>query len=98
MPVMISGLRFIKKMFICSSNELADFRTLFLLKDYGFFIFVAIILCFPIVPKFDEKLADNQKVFTIYEVVKALIIMSAFVWAVSFVVAGQNNPFAYANF
>lgn len=95
---MISGLRFIKKMFICSSNELADFRTLFLLKDYGFFISAAILLCFPIVPKLDEKLADNQKVFTIYEVVKALIIMSAFVWAVSFVVAGQNNPFAYANF
>ena len=93
-----SGLRYIKRMFICPPNELADYRTLFLLKDYGFFIAIAIVFCFPVVPKLEKKLAGKKVIYPVAEIVKAVIIIAAFVWSISFVVAGQNNPFTYANF
>lgn len=95
---LISGIRFLKRMFVCKTNELADLRTLFLIKDYGFFILIAILFSFPIVPVLNEKLNKHQFVYVIYEVVKTLIIAFSFIWAISFVVAGQNNPFTYANF
>lgn len=93
-----SGLTFIKKMLIYTSNELMNRRTLFLIKDYGFFILVAIMLSFPLVQKLDEKLESKKMMFTTYQIIKMLIIIGAFMWAISFVVVGQNNPFAYANF
>ena len=73
-------------------------RTLFLIKDYWFFIIVAIALSTPIVPKLGSKLEKNRIVHTIYEILIALIIIGGFIWSISFVVAGQNNPFAYADF
>lgn len=95
---LIFGLRYIKRMLICPTNRLADMRTVFLIKDYCFFIAIAIVLCFPIVPWFDKKFKNNVMAHTIYEMVVSLVVLAAFIWSVSFVVAGQNNPFAYANF
>lgn len=97
-PGLKAGLRFIRRMFVCAPNALADQRTLFLLKDYGFFLLAAVIFCFPLVPKLDEITAKHKALSVTFEVVKDVLILGAFVWAVSFVVAGQNNPFAYANF
>jgi len=94
----ISGLRFIKKMIIPVSCSVTDKRTLFLIKDYWFFIVIAILFSFPIVPKMDEKIEQKKALSTVYEVVKMLIIIVGFLLAMSFAVAGQNNPFAYANF
>lgn len=93
-----SGLRYIKKMIIFTTNDVADVRTLYLMKDYGLFIALAILLCFPVVGKLDEHFAGRRVASKVYESVKMLLIIAAFVWAASFVVAGQNNPFAYANF
>ena len=33
-----------------------------------------------------------------YELAKVAIVSLLFIWSISFVVSGQNNPFAYANF
>lgn len=95
---LISGLRFIKRMIIYRPNTLADFRAVFLLKDYGFFIAAAILLCFPVVPWLRKKLSNNKTASAAFEFVLTVIIVAAFIWSVSFVVAGQNNPFVYANF
>lgn len=92
------GLRFIKRMLIYTPNHVADIRTLFLLKDYSFFIGLAIILCFPLVPVLSKKIENNKLLSNIFEIMIAIIVLFAFVWSLSFIVAGQNNPFAYANF
>lgn len=95
---LVNGLRFIKRMFSCEANPLADARTLFLLKDYGVFIIFAIILSFPIVPWFEKKWESNEKVYNVIQTIIVLIVVLLFMWSLSFVVSGLNNPFAYANF
>ena len=94
----IDGLRYIKRMIFYQNNDLTNVRVLFLLKDYAFFIILAIVLSFPIVPWIRKKLIDREAAFAAFEIVECIIIVAAFIWAISFVVAGQNNPFAYANF
>ena len=93
-----SGLRYIKQMLIPSPNALADARALFLLKDYWFFILVAVILCFPLIPRLHQKLKSRKTARTVFEAALALVLLAGFAWSVSLVVAGLNNPFAYANF
>ena len=93
-----SGIRYIKWMVCPGMNELTGLRTFFLVRDYWFFILVALILCVPVVPGLDERLKDKKVAHGVYEASVALITVAAFIWAISFVVAGQNNPFVYANF
>lgn len=95
---LLNGLRFIKRMFICDANPLADTRTLFLLKDYGVFILAAIVLSFPIIPWIEKRWESNEKVYNIIQTVLMCIVAVLFIWSLSFVVSGLNNPFAYANF
>lgn len=94
----VSGFRYIKRMIVYSSNKLTETRTLFLIKDYAFFLIIALIFCFPITQWFEGKIKNKVNIFNIYEVVKIVVLSLAFIWAISFVVAGQNNPFAYENF
>lgn len=95
---LLHGLGFIKRMFICESNPLADTRTLFLIKDYGVFILAAIVLSFPLIPYIEKKWEANEKVHNIVQTVITAMVALLFVWSLSFVVSGLNNPFAYANF
>jgi alginate O-acetyltransferase complex protein AlgI len=97
-PSLTYGLQYIKRMLLPVQNEMANWRTLFLLRDYGFFMAAAVLLCTPVVPAVRGKLESRPIARTIYDAVIGLVILAAFVWAVSFVVAGQNNPFVYANF
>lgn len=92
------GLEYIKSMVVYRSNELTVNRTLFLLNDYAVFIIIALILCFPVVPWLEKRLAGKKVLSRIFETAEIIVIAAAFVLAISFVVAGQNNPFAYANF
>lgn len=93
-----SGLGFIKRMFVCPNNELTDLRTLFFLRNYGLFIAIAVILCFPLMPWLDKKLKDKKTAHIIFKAVTTVIVLFAFIWSLSFVIAGLNNPFAYGNF
>lgn len=93
-----TGFRFIKHMLVYQSNDISSIRALFLMKDYLFFIIIAVVLCFPIVPWMRKKVSDNKHKLMVFEIVEYSVIVVAFVLALSFVVAGQNNPFAYANF
>ena len=89
---------YLKNMFIYHGNGLYDSRCSFLIKDYLFFIVTSVLLCFPIIPQIEDRIINNRKIKCIFEIVLGIIISILFVWAVSFVVAGRNNPFAYANF
>lgn len=93
-----SGLRFIKRMFVCPHNELADLRTLFFIRNYGIFILAAVILCFPLVPFLEKKLKEKKAALIVFKAASAVIIIFSFIWSLSFVMAGLNNPFAYGNF
>lgn len=93
-----SGLIIIREMILFHRNEIADARTLFLIKDNAFFIAAALVLCFPLVPFAEKKLENKKALRVAFEIVTGLIALFGFAWAVSFVVAGQNNPFLYANF
>lgn len=95
---LVSGLKYIGRMIAFHPDELADFRAVFLLRDYWIFILAAVLLCFPIVPWLNRKLEGRKTLHTLYEAAVTLIAVAAFAWSVSFVVAGLNNPFAYANF
>ncbi len=95
---LLSGLRYIKRMVVIKTNDISDTRALFLLKDYSFFIVAAIIFSMPIIPKINEMVKNDGKYRILYETVMAVLVIVAFIWSISFVVAGQNNPFAYANF
>ena len=92
------GFEYIKSMIVYRSNELTVNRTHFLINEYAVYIIVALILCFPIVPWLEKKLSGNKVISRVFETAEIIVIAAAFVLAISFVVAGQNNPFAYANF
>lgn len=93
-----AGLRFIKTMFIPTSDSLADLRTVFFIKDYFVFLLFGVIFCFPVVPWMHEKMKKAGWTKDLYDTIVGVIIIALFIWAVSFVVSGQNNPFAYADF
>ncbi|MCM1047181.1 MAG: MBOAT family protein [Clostridiales bacterium] len=93
----VSGLRFIKRMFIPTFNYVANRRALFLIKDYFIFILFAVALCFPVIPWIRAKMKTEHGQI-LYDTLVGIVIVFLFVWSLSYVVAGQNNPFAYANF
>ena len=92
------GLRFIKRLFICEDNALADKRTWFLFREYFVIIVAAIILCCPVIKVIDDKASKNKKVYVVFQVMYAIVLLALFIISLSFVAAGKNNPFAYANF
>jgi len=95
---LISGFRFIKRLFICNYNEITNTRMLLLMRQYGLFIILAIVLSTPVVPYILKKGEKNIITKTTIEVVVGVIVAFAFIWSISLVLSGLNNPFAYANF
>lgn len=93
-----SGLRYIKHMLISPANALADRRALILCNEYGICVLAGIILAMPVIPWLKEKASKNKTASRVVGVVCAVALCGMFLWALSFVVAGQNNPFMYANF
>ena len=93
-----SGAAFLKQMFVFHTDPLKDARAAFLFKDNFFIIAAALLLCFPVVRVIDEKLKERKKLRQIYELTVGILTCLFFAAALSFVVSGQNNPFAYANF
>lgn len=93
-----AGFQYIKNMFINSNNALADRRALILFNDNIVFIIAAIILAFPIVPFIEKKIKDKKMISMIWDIAYHVLLIVLFTIAIAFVVTGQNNPFAYANF
>ncbi|MBQ7714787.1 MAG: MBOAT family protein [Clostridia bacterium] len=89
---------YIKGMVLFRSDALSDKRVLVLLRENAVIIIVAVILCFPIVPKLREKLKSRKTAYSVFKVLFYTACAALFVVSVSFIITGQNNPFAYANF
>lgn len=93
-----NGLRNIKRMFISSGGELANRRTAVLLQEYGIFIGAAILFAMPVIPILKSWLCQNSKLQRVGNIALTILLSFLFIWAISFVIAGQNNPFLYGNF
>ena len=92
------ALRYLKNMFLGAVNATIDARALFLIRDNLFFILLGIVLCFPVMPWLERKLGQSKCGQMLWKAGFVLVNGFLFLWAVSYVVAGQNNPFAYAFF
>lgn len=94
-----TGLWYIKRMVIGYGNEMANIRTIVLLKEYGIFIVAGILFSVPIIPRIKQYFqSKGEKAAAVSKCIMALIIGMLFICALSFVIAGQNNPFLYGNF
>ncbi|MDR0858220.1 MAG: MBOAT family protein [Oscillospiraceae bacterium] len=65
-------------------------------RDYWFFIAAAVVCTTPVLKRLGEKLAPR---FTVaYPIVRHAAYALVFLWAISYIVMGANNPFIYFNF
>jgi alginate O-acetyltransferase complex protein AlgI len=92
------GLLYIQRMFVCGSNPLGNARAAFLLRDYLPFIAAALVFCVPVVPYLEKRLSKRPVLGRCLSAALYALSLLLFLWGISFVIAGQNNPFAYANF
>ena len=94
-----SGLSYIKHMLIGYGNSLANVRVMILLKEYGLILLVALILATPAIPYLKNYfISKNDRFAKATDIVTVILMILVFIYALSFVIAGQNNPFLYGNF
>ena len=89
---------YIQNMFMFQKHTISDLRTMFIIKDYFWIILFAIVLSFPVVPNLRKRFEGKEELCRIYDAVIGILVIVLFIWAITFAVVGQNNPFAYANF
>lgn len=91
------SISFISHMFIPSGNTLTVSRCIFLLKNYGFFMFIAIVFSCPIIPYLNKKSQefDIQKSFN---VIYKIAIITVFLISFSIMIAQKSSPFVYIGF
>jgi len=56
------------------------------------------LFCFPIIPWCEKRLANRGEWGAAWGLLLSAGILLVFLWGVSFIIAGSNNPFLYANF
>ena len=94
-----AGLSYIKHMLIGYGYEVANVRTVVLLREYGVIILAALVLATPAIPYLKRFFASKgSKAARGAECVTAVLMGILFIFALSSVIAGQNNPFMYGNF
>ena len=60
---------------------------------------MAAIFAAPVIPRLKEHIAlKGEKTKRISEAIMGITMVLLFICALSFVIAGQNNPFMYGNF
>ncbi len=91
------GMRYIKRMIVYTKSDVSTMRTRFLLRDYIWFVIIAVIFLMPVCNMIEKKL-KGKKCKVVYDVVEGIVLIALFVISVSLVVSGQNNPFLYGNF
>ena len=89
---------YIQNMFMFQKHTISDLRTMFIIKDYFWIILFAIVLSFPVVSNLRKRFEGKEELCRIYDAVIGILVIVLFIWAITFAVVGQNNPFAYANF
>lgn len=94
---MEESMQFINCMIIPRGYDITVDRAFFLIRDYGWFIFVAVILSTPLCRRVGDRIGGRaaEKWYNIGWLSMRGIL---FVLAVSMVIAGANNPFLYVGF
>lgn len=87
-------------MFLPVQNELATARAVFLCKEYVIVIVCAMALCFPLrkilLERFEKQNVRMPKALMVCG--EWCLLLLVFCVAISFMIAGINNPFTYGNF
>lgn len=93
-----NALKYILRMFSKKGDAIYNHRAGVLLSEYWLFILIAIIFSMPVLPWLNNLKKKSKILEIIIDLLMVLIIVLCFIWAVTFIIAGQNNPFMYANF
>jgi len=93
-----NGLSFIARMFIYNNVALSNKHLLFLVNDNLVFLVLSVLFCFPIVNCIEDRMAKTKALNILWNISIIVITFFIFLYSISFIVAGRNNPFAYANF
>lgn len=94
-----AGIYF-SNLFGMNGNGFCDGMTLFLLREYAFFLALGILLCLPLARTFNDALVQG-KMGTVGKWMNALYpaaMMGLFLLCVVYLVRGGYNPFIYFNF
>jgi len=87
----------IKAMFGFTSSPIWSDLTFRILTENSLFILLGILFCFPVARWVNKKIADT-KIFNLYSIVEALLILVFLIWGISFQILGVHNPFLYQQF
>ncbi len=93
-----TALIFIGRMFSYHADSMINARVQFLIKDNFVFLIFALLFTVPIIPWIRSKCQKYRATNVIYQCFFVVASIFLFFWAVSYVVAGANDPFVYANF
>ena len=77
-----------------------DENFIYFFTQYWFFIMIAIMFSTPIVKILSQKISDSKS--SLVQIVNSILIpigyAFVFLWAVSYLILGAQNPFIYFNF
>ncbi len=94
-----NGLSYIFHMFVSGGSAMSDARAMAILQEYGIILIAAVVFATPVIPKIKEMLSDHEGLpAKAADVCMACVLAVLFIFSISFVIAGQNNPFLYGNF
>ena len=93
-----NGLKHIKTMVMYTYSYAYSRRAWFLLKDYWFFVILAVLFATPFYKVMRERMSAREEYSKTFGTVSGIVIVLSFVFAISFIISGQNNPFVYGNF
>lgn len=93
-----SMVRYFRSMFGYYGNVSMDAYTYRMFHQYGFFVLLGILFSMPIAPRVSELLCRSSYGKRIVAVAVPIMYMSAFLWAISYLILGAHNPFIYFNF
>ncbi|MGI5892419.1 MAG: MBOAT family O-acyltransferase [Bacillota bacterium] len=88
------AVSYIQTMLGLSGNIPIDKYTLFYLKEYGIFYIIGALASLPIIPAIRKKITNIR----ILNIPLTVILLSLFIFSVSFIIKGNYNPFIYFKF
>lgn len=86
---------YIKAMFGFGSLTLIGENTVFYLSNYGFFLCLGLVFCFPILRTLKKKINVKKPIYT---GLFGLLLLALFAVSLTYTINGTYNPFIYFNF
>ena len=72
-------------------------KTFYYIKEYGFFIIFGALFSTPIMKRLEDTIHRHKYAYA-YDILASIGVCILFLWSVSFIILGANNPFIYFNF